>query len=297
MREDIHFVFDEEWDEQINELKQIIHETGDPELHKNVFVVESLMRACALGFVKRREEKKEILGKEITKPKYYQKILNIPTEIEIQPVPVPSSDLQIQTVQEFVEVPKYRKKVIIEPEQNARKKDLIIDRITQKTLASASVDNNYTLNEPKLDDNDIKVLDKVKRKNPKNMEKGWSLIQKYGKKFNIQSGHDTLIKYYAVNDLFGLGRIEPLLHDQDIKKIICEGAGKSLSIELNNKKLGSNINFSLEDLKNFVYTMAAKFDRKINKKNKSAEGAVRGFNFLLDMGEDFNTPNFVVTRL
>jgi len=306
---DIHFVFDEEWDEQERELRQIIHETSNPQLHKNVFILENLMRAAAMGFVRKRIIKKnpdEMLGEEITKPKYYQKVLNIPAGVEVLPVPVPSTENIMQRVQDFKEVPQYAQKIILEEEPKEKidfskskrdKLNLIVDRITKRVLASVSIDKEYKLEEPILDDLDLVVLDKVKKKKFKDMEKGWKIIQKYAKKYNIKPGHDTSIKYYIVNDVFGLGKIEPFLHDKDIESVKCDGPMKNLVVEVNEKEYKTNVIFDNEDLNNFIYVIANKLGKKINKKNWSISGELRGFMFKLSMGENLNTPSFLIKRI
>ncbi len=306
---DIHFVFDEEWDEQEKELRQILHETNSPQLHKNVFVLESLMRAAAMGFVGKKIIKKnpdEMLGEEVTKSKYYQKILNIPTGVEVLPVPVPSTENIMQPEYEFKEVPQYTQKIILEPESKEKidfsksrrdKVNLIVDRITKRVLASVNIDKDYLLEEPKLDEIDLVVLEKVKDKKIKNMEQGWKLIQKYAKKYGINPGHDTLIKYYIVNDVFGLGKIEPLLHDKDLESIKCDGPMKNLIVEVNGKNYKSNLLFHDEDLRNFIVVMANKLGKKLNKKNWSISGELRGVIFKLSMGENLNMPSFLIKRI
>ena len=86
-----------------------------------------------------------------------------------------------------------------------------------------------------------------------NMEKGWKLIQKYGKKYQIEKEHDTIIKYYLVNDLFGLGKIEPFLHDRDIIGFSCKGPDHHVRVKIGNNAYASNIKFNKEDLENFIY--------------------------------------------
>ena len=306
MDKDVHFVFDEEWEDQEKELQQILHEVDSPKLHKNVFVLRSIIRGCAYAFVK-KIEKERILGEEAKKPKYYQKLMNILEGTEIYPVPIPSTESKIQPAYTYKEVPRYTQKLVIESEEKKEKqkislpveenkKDLIIDNITGKVLASAEINENYLVKEPELDEQDIKVLNKVVKKKIKNMENGWKLIQKYGKKFKIKPGHDTLIKYYVVNDVFGLGKVEPLLHDKDISSIACEGVDKPLIAGVDADKLTTNIKFNKEDLFNFLHGMARKMNQKLNKKHTSVKGQLRGFEFNLSIGEEDN-PSFTAKRI
>ena len=180
MKKSVHFLFDEEWDEQAKELQQIIHESENPKLHKDVYILESLMRACAFTFIKQKQKSMPaILGSEIQKPRYYQKVINIQAGSEVQPIPIPSTQENIQPVHEFKDVPKFMQKTVIEQvEQEEKKKDRIKDKITERVLASRELNDHYIINEPMLNEKDKKTLQKVIKKSPKNMEKGWKLIQK-----------------------------------------------------------------------------------------------------------------------
>jgi len=306
MEKELTFIYDKEWEEQEKELKQILHEIDDPEVHKNVFILESMMRAAASCYVKHKPEAKELLGKEIEKPQYYQRVLNIPIGSEIQPIPVPSTDTKLQPLHEFKEIPRFVQKTVIETPKEKKfdrvkvkfgekqKKDLIKDKITQRVLASREIWDDYILIEPQLDDIDVEVLNKVKKKKIKNMERGWKFIQKYGKKYKIKSGHDTLIKYYVVNDVFGLGIVEPFLHDTDINEIICEGPNKSLIVCVKEEKYNTNIRIKMDDLENFIYGISKKINKKINKKIPTVEGTLRGFYFKVSLGENLDNPSFII---
>lgn len=296
MKKDVEFIFDEEWEEQGKELSQILHEIKDPELHKNVFVLESFVRAVALAFFER--EKKEVLGREIAKSKYYRDNLGIVVD-NVQKIAKPGElhedkegyiqDIEFESAEQL--------KNIDFSESHETKKNLIVDRITKRVLASASIGDKYILNEPELDERDIKTLNKVKKKKLKNVEKGWKLIQKYGKKMGIKTGHDTSIKYYLVNDVFGLGKIEPFLHDSKIESFKCDGSDKEVVITIDGKDLVSNVKFVGEDLVNFIYGMTIKLGKKISKKIPNIKGEMRGFIFLLNAGENLDNPSFSVKRL
>ena len=110
-KKNIHYVFDEEWDEQEKDLKQILHEIDDPIVHKNIFVLESAMRAAACTFIKTP------LQLPRQKQSWFQKVMNIPVGSEIQPIPIPSTETKPQPVQEFKEVQKFVQKTVIEPKQ------------------------------------------------------------------------------------------------------------------------------------------------------------------------------------
>src|SRR3989344_1113190 len=330
------FIFNDEWLKFEKEIKEVLDDIKDPEVERNKYVLETFVRGAAYTFVdknrillknrlfpapmkevsEREEIPSEFGGDEIKQSKYYNEMVNIQTGVDVYPIPVPSTGENIQPILQFKEVPVYTKKLVQKEDNKKRRrpsplrkpeleiknitkinKDLITDNVTGKVLATVEVSDKYLVNEPGLDSSDIDVLMKIKKKNIKNMDKGWKLIQKYGKKFGIKEGHDTLIKYYLVNDVFGLGRIEPLLHDDKIKSINCSGEGKKIEVEVDGKTFESNIVYlSKEELFNFVYGLAEKLEVKLSKKNKTINGILRGFEFTLNIGEELQTPSFKIVR-
>lgn len=317
---DIHFMYDQKLDVQEKELMSLLSETSiSPKLTKNVYVLDNFVRAAAYTFVKNKPKKlekvKERLRMSILERKPLRRVVRIPVGVEVQPVPVPSGKVS-QPVHQYQEVPQYVEKVVMHPvkkplkrkirreplvkyeETSEQKKELIVDRITGTILASASIADKYILTEPELNEKDLATLNRIKKKKHiKNMEKGWDLIQKYGKKEGIQQGHDTRIKYYVVNDMFGLGRIEAFLHDENITNILCEDFSKPITVEFGGKKLETNIKFgSREELMNYVVLTAQKLGKKINKKNTKVEGDMRGYHFYLDVGSDLLHPQFSIKK-
>ncbi|MFH1592647.1 MAG: hypothetical protein ABIB47_04755 [Candidatus Woesearchaeota archaeon] len=319
------FLYDEEWEEQKKDLQNILSKIENPEVVKNVFVLETFMRGCAYTFVKKKygplsleRLRQNLSARTNLKDNIKRKLFKIPVGVSVEPVPKPIGEVGIH---EYKDVPQYVEKVVNvsdrfkkprKPDRFKKRrrrllegdetlighKDLIKDKITKRVLASVNVADKYIVDEPNLDGIDLQVLNKIKKKRKiKNMEKGWELIQKYGKKFNLQEGHDTNVKYYLVNDVFGLGRIEPFLHDHQITGIICDEYNKPIEVEFQGKKLETNIKFaSKEELKEYLSGVAEKIGVKLDKKNTSAEGSLRGFTFFLDAGENLENPKFSVRR-
>jgi len=315
------FLYDEEWEEQKKELQDILGQIEDPTLAKDVFVLETFVRGCAFSFVKRKPKKfsygriqQELNVRNKLKTDLKKKLFKIPVGVNVEPVPSPG----IGGVTNYQDVPQYIEKVVgvsdrVKPNRPFRKRrrllrekktpidnrDLIKDKVTGRVLASVDVADRYIVDEPKLDGNDLHVLSKIKKKRKiKNMDKGWKLIVKYGKKFKIQKGHETNIKYFVVNDIFGLGRIEPLLHDPEVTGVICDDYNKYVVVDLHGRKLETNIKFaSKEELEEYVLGVAEKLGKKLNNKNTKVEGTLRGFAFFLDMGEDFDNSKFSLRRV
>ncbi len=258
----INFIFDEDLERSRNELQEIIDTLDeDVEIKRKSDILNKFTYAIILS-LKKPELLKQQTKEEFLRPNLQQKPLKLLSRLfmrDIQPVvkKVPLKQVIIQEVK-----PVEKKPEIIQ-------KDLILDKITNKVLAYVKLTDKYYLIEPMIDDNDTKVLNKVISKNPKNMEKGWKLISKYGDKFKVTSDHFTNIKYYVVNFLYGLGKIEPLIYDKDIQEIYCDGPTKPIKVKYNDKVIETNLAYlTKEDLDNFIYNLSYKVKQKIKKNNQ-----------------------------
>jgi len=257
----INFIFDEELEKSKKELQQVINTLEeDTETKRKSELLKTFARAVALSLKK----PDQIIEHELIKPEIKQKPLTILNKLiarrDIHPI-----------VKKIPLKPKPELQQVQEKKPEIIQKDLILDKITNKVLAYVKITDRYFIIEPQLEENDINILNKVLSKRPKNMEKGWKLISKYGKKFNVLTDHFTNIKYYVVNYLYGLGKIEPLVYDKDITEIYCEGTNKPIKVKYNNKLLETNITYkSKEDLNTFIFDLAYKAKQKIKKKSPSA---------------------------
>ncbi|MBI2672298.1 hypothetical protein HYX16_05165 [Candidatus Woesearchaeota archaeon] len=286
---EIHFIFDEELERSTEELQEVINTLEeDTKTKKKAEVLEMFARAVALALKKPEPLTSEELKKP---PEIEQKPRMLLSRIlnrDIRPVVKKIPPRQIPVFE-----PKFE-----EPKPEITKKDLIKDKITDKVLAYVKITDKYNLIEPHLDDNEITVLNKVLKKRPKNMEKGWKKIQKYGKKFNIPEDNFTNIKYFVVNFLFGLGKIEPLIYDNDVKEIYCEGPSMPLKVKHIGNMLKTNISYSSkEQLDNFLFELAAKAGQKIKKKNQSVSFNYRDLYFECTVGfKEGETSKFLVKK-
>lgn len=258
----IRFLFDEELERSKKELQEVIdslNKENDSETEKKAEVLKKFSYALVHSLIKPQLVRKE----ELLKPNIEHRKISLlsrfftkdihPVVKKIEPVKMP--------VEKPVLKPAEKKPEIIQ-------KDLILDKITNKVLAYVKLTDKYYIIEPILDENDTKVLNKVLYKRPKNMEKGWKLISKYGNKFNVPPDHFTNIKYFVVNFLYGLGRIEPLVYDKDIKEIHCEGFNKLIKVKYIDKFIETNINYpTKEELNNFIYDLSFKVKQKIKRDN------------------------------
>ena len=297
----VKFIFDEELEKNRKELQSIIDFMDeDIATKEKADVLVTIMWGAVRSFVKTPL----VSEQEIQKPDIKQAPISLLNKLfgkkDIQPVvkkiPEKPKEPEIKPQEKIPEKPK-------EPE--IIQKNLILDKVTDKVLAYVKVTDKYYLVDPQIDDNDNKALLKVLRKKPKNMEKGWKVITKYGKKFNIQPDHFTNIKYYVVNFLFGIGKIEPLVYDKDITEIICEGANKPIKVRFTDKLLETNILYTKkEDLDNFIYELTSRSKppglfsagQKITKKKPTAAFNYRDMNFECTVGFNGADSKFTIKK-
>lgn len=264
----IHFIFDEELERSRKELQEVIESLDeDVETKKKVETLKIFATAVAMAL--KPTPLVIVKQEELVKPKIDQKLSLLSKLFSRQ---MPSVVRKV--------IPQQRPIIKQEIKQEEEKpeviqKDLILDKITNKVLAYVKLTDKYYIIEPILDDNDTKVLNKVLHKRPKNMEKGWKLISKYGNKLKVPTDHFTNIKYFVVNFLYGLGRVEPLVYDKDIKEVYCDGHNKPIRVKYNDKIIETNIVYPTKDeLENFIYDLSYKVKQKIKNNNPSIK-----FNF------------------
>lgn len=132
---------------------------------------------------------------------------------------------------------------------------------SNQTLATAYIDIEngklvYKLLEPKIDQNVLaKTLEMISHK----LKKGVAVIHdtdllmkkvsKACKKFNIPFDmvYFEKVKYYLYRDYIHFGKIDPLLMDENVSSVSCEGINKPVTIIFNNEKLETNIIFNSND--------------------------------------------------
>jgi flagellar protein FlaI len=133
----------------------------------------------------------------------------------------------------------------------------------------------YKLTEPELTDNLKKILNKVKGLLEEKLDIDFSKLKKfeasdYLKKeideilkyfsFSLKEKEKKILKYYIERDFTGLGKLEPLMCDEDIEDISCDGVGIPIFIFHRDPEIGSvitNVTFNDSDeLDSFVFRIA-----------------------------------------
>lgn len=282
------FLIDEELLELESLLKDVQFKLDNPDYEKNQLVLRSFVRACT----------RTLKPKHIPKP-----IIRRPEKIPI-PVEIPKTKQEIKKTRIFPtprpgggQLQKIKARTKYTKEELPKNKiSLINDKITNKPLAIAELNDKYIVREPPITDNQIKILKKVIKKKPKDPKQAWELLKKTASK--LSEDQLTNIKYYLMNSLFLLGRLEPLLNDKKISGIQCNGPGQYVMVRRDGKLLKTNIIFSdREDLDSFLKKLARKLNKSIDEKNPQIDTTHRDYRFQLTIGLHGASSKFVVKKI
>ena len=148
----VKFIFDEELERNRKELQSIIDFMDeDIGTKKKADLLVTIMWGAVKSFVKIQP----VIQEQIKKPEIKQSPVTLLNKLfgkrDIKPV-----------VKKIPEKSKEKPKSKIKekpPEPQVIEKKLILDKITDKVLASVKVLDKYALTEPQIDENDNKVLE------------------------------------------------------------------------------------------------------------------------------------------
>lgn len=275
MNSEPFFLVDEELEEFQKDINSFMLELKNPRVKQDALILRTFAEACANSF-RKPEYKICFLPPTKEVPKVERIVKKIPVGYSVWPIPKPNS----KEVEKFEVKARFREvkiEKVIEPSH----RELITDKITNKVLATAEANDKYIVNQPKLDQRDIEVVNKVLSEYPQNMKEAWELIKKEG----ISDVDATNVKYYVASELFAFGKIEPLLHDLDVKAIICDGVGEFVKVKYRGKELRTNFIFEdKEVLNNYIYKISRKLGKEINEENPIVDVVNRGFRIHLILG-------------
>lgn len=314
----IEFLSDETQEKNKQEIDKILKEFVNPEIKKNAEILLIFTKALLKASLPKEEIifeipeiKKQIIKPEVIIPKPTPKPvpktlpkLETPIEMDISPIPEPSNDLYKQPLLHF-EVIKKQGKLIELPTIIP----LIVDKKTNKVMARAEIkNNNYILTEPILNEDELKLLDNLKKEikggflsNPekklKNKEKLINLTKKLSEKLKLTYSDDLLakMKYYLFRDILSLGKIKPLLHDKDINSIFY--TPNLVEVNYKNQKLKTNISLNKEELNNLIEKIAEKTKNKISKKSSNLETTYKSFKIQATLGTDKTDAKLIITKI
>ena len=153
--------------------------------------------------------------------------------------------------------------------QPPQKVSLIKESQTKQTVVAAEIkEGKYLIAEPYLSEQDKQALVQSRKEfeqSPeilKDKKKTYKILKKVMKqlKVPINDGDETQfmsLRYYLVRNIANLGQLEPLVHDDKITKIVCEGVQLPLKIIRNGEQLLSNVVFAQQETINSLLLQIA----------------------------------------
>lgn len=107
------------------------------------------------------------------------------------------------------------------------------------------------------------------------------------------------LKYYLERDILGAGPLDPLLYDENVKKITCEGPLKPVKIEYAGLgMIETNISFKTNnELNTFLKRLAFATGRALSEESPLLEATFQGFSFTGAMGIGGEASRVTIRRL
>ncbi|HIQ49722.1 MAG TPA: secretion system protein E [Nanoarchaeota archaeon] len=225
--------------------------------------------------------------------------------------------------EEYPEFEIFKPKFIFLPTyKNLKEVDIRYPLLPPYAYARIKWDDNlktlvYNVVEPKLSEEEKKLLEKIQNAMLEIIDVGLSkikgsgevahyienLVKKVIKELNLKLKKQTYLKilYYIFRDFVGLNEIEPLFHDPYIEDIGCDGV--NIPIYVVHKRFGSmrtNIIFrDKERLKDFVIKLAERCGRYISYAEPLLDGTLPdGSRVQATLAEDVTTrgPTFSIRK-
>jgi flagellar protein FlaI len=148
----------------------------------------------------------------------------------------------------------------------------------------------YEIHEPALTPREVIVLEETDGQlrnilvldNPQKRaatEVDPKLVRKIIRKFDpeIPNGRIEILQYYLSRNFQGYGRLDPLMHDEFIEDITCNGAGLPLYIyHRRYTNLPTNLVFEGTELNKFVLKLAQKADKQLSLTTPLVDAALPG---------------------
>ncbi len=154
----------------------------------------------------------------------------------------------------------------------------------------------YRVLEPQPDANIINAVKEAIRKdfekNPSVLENQAYMQNKFAKacqKLGAQCNADVIRRavYYLKRDLLGFRRLDPLMHDANVKAIFCEGTNKPVKIEYSGvpEKIETNIIFKdPKDLNTLINRIASFANVHLSDSMPVMDVTINGFKISATLG-------------
>jgi len=152
---------------------------------------------------------------------------------------------------------------------------------------------NYQVVEPDLSPKLTEILGKVKDLLEQRLDVDFSKLKRFEASeylsnqvdellqyfdFRVDESEKKILRYYVERDFMGLGKIEPLIRDDNIEDISCDGVGIPIFIFHRNAKLGSTISNVFynnpEELDSFVTRLSQLCGKSISVTDPLVDGTL-----------------------
>lgn len=106
--------------------------------------------------------------------------------------------------------------------------------------------------------------------------------------------------YYIKRDLLGFRRLDPLMHDMNVRGIFVDGVDKPVKVEYQNipEKIETNITFTdTKDLNTLINRIAALTRGKVSPETPVLEATINGFEIHATMGVGGISSKLIIKKL
>ena len=189
----------------------------------------------------------------------------------------------------------------VKKNEEKAKKNIVVSKVTKKPLVTSSFfGNNYKVNEPLLNDIDLKILQSLKESKI-NDENLTNYIKDMASRLNINCDDEYIdkIRYYFIRDVKKFSLVSPLLEDNNIKEIVCNGENRNVIVTYQDKQeIPTNIIFKTDnEINNMIKLLIAKSGQKINNENPFFNFNIGNeFEVQVTLGNEFLKPKFIIIR-
>jgi flagellar protein FlaI len=151
----------------------------------------------------------------------------------------------------------------------------------------------YTVVEPELSANLVEVLKRIKELIEQRLDVDFTKLKKFEAldylarqmnelinyfDFRISKSDKQILRYFIERDFIGLGRIEPLMRDENIEDISCDGMGIPIFIFHRNSRIGSvitNVSYKNHDeLDSFITRLVQLCGKSISVADPLVDGSL-----------------------
>lgn len=330
MKDEINFVLDERLNELNSEIENVIYSLKEPLAGERIYILNKFTKELIGAHLKKS-------GRTIKKHPAQEALLLTTNEDEFLP---PEFDLPSQETEEF-KIPAFpiepsmglneeslniqprdfqKKKILKEPKKVEPKPvekpkpieiteehvPLITSQITKEEMASATIKGLfYIVNESKLDENEITMLNSLKPLLEKKQslfqdkEKFTKTMNKIAKKNKIAPNDlsPSKLRYFLIKHLVNFGLIDPILHDPKVTKITCDGPNLKIKVQRDNQELISNLEYiNTKQLRDFINYLADKSSKKITEETIKLDIEFESFRIHITVGTEDMPPKYILEK-